>query len=248
MTEPHTPPAAPFLPPARRPAAPYGPAAPASAPLPPFVAAASPVPSPAPAPAPDEELLPWELPGETLSAAPVNPSAAPADADDLAWLDTLDESLRRVGDGEVLSVDDLLLDEPVPGVPEPATEPEAEPEPAVDGVEEVLAEAEISVLLPEPLEPAELEVAGAPAPQGVEAAWEAEEASAAELPVLEPEPVAAESPAAAPLAEVAEQLERIAARLRSAAPGELLQPGADPLEVFLAGYALGYRQREARGG
>lgn len=144
---------------------------------------------------------------------------------------------------------------PVPEVPLPSPVVEAAPPPpAVDEIPWLTGWAEPEDLAP-PAAPSpadDMDDADDDADEPIGLAWaEGATRSPSGDPDAEAEPTAAAPAHSAPvlLDEVAARLEQIARTLRERRPAEIFAEGAaDPLEVLITGYALGYTEaaRHAR--
>lgn len=206
----------------------------------------------------EEAFLPPASAAAGAEPAPAVPEAEPPTAD-LGWLDEIDwteatapSAAATPAPPPTASADPVA--EAAPPSPESGyadlpdwmTWVEEEPPVAVPGAPATGADAvtdeppiqDIRSLLPEP------EEAAAVAPQ--------EPSGPVEPLPVEPQPAGAtaatDDGAASALAEVADRLEAIAARLRQRTPEALLAEGAstDPLELLLTGFALGYASARNR--
>ncbi|HEX2078017.1 MAG TPA: hypothetical protein VHG08_09915 [Longimicrobium sp.] len=235
----------------------------------------------------EDEDLPWlerPAPRAAVDAPPAAPAQEPAAAqaaddfpDWMAWDDRDADEARSEAEGvaavegldDFVPVDDLGSHfSPAPAVDWTEAEPVADAAAGIGAADAPVTEdpagsSAWSLDAPEAAEPP------LPFDGGTSSALAFDEPSAAG--VAEPEPVAAQAPAAAvepdpftaasvseaeqqaapasaasPFADVAAQLEEIARTLRER-PDELLGGSAsDPLALLVAGYVMGYRARGGR--
>ncbi len=218
--------------------------------------------TPAAIEADEDTWMPWEDP-EASGQAGAEPVSADDTEDDLPWLvpEAVEEAspaVEAAADAEELptwlSWDDAVEEADAPAAVDAgadsyaaaapfslATEPES-----IDGEPEVYAGVADAVE-----EVASWNGAEEPAAE-MEHFYAVEENAAAEAALYAPAPEVEHPEAVGPgvgaLAEVADRLERIAQSLRER-PGDVLAGGdgaADPLELLITGFALGYAQGRGR--
>lgn len=215
-------------------------------PLAPFAGTATPAPA-----------AEW-APAEALQQS--GPPAAPDEEDSLAWLwaDDAGALSLEVTDQATLPAPDPWADTSDPLPPRAEAAP-PEPSPATASPE-LLTESEPWLTLdeevPPPPSPGAMPAPAEPAPAEPALEWmpAAAEHPDASAPVAHPASAAASASQSPPavLQDVADRLERIARSLRDRHPAQLFdESGADPLQLLITGYALGFseamQREEARG-
>jgi hypothetical protein len=180
-----------------------------------------------------DDDLPWMTRGALWQDAPDAPAEEPrSEEESLPGIPVIGyetESVEAEADASWLEFD-AQVDEAAAAVEEIAAEAPPAPEPSRSLGDELLAPPEW-----------EYGYDAAPGlvapPPAAEPAFEPElEAEPVSAPVSPAAPAAANRPA---LEDVAARLERIARALRGSSPAELLANTDDPLQLLIAGYALG---------